>query len=82
MKEQYTQLITELEKIRFKSTDKVLVHLCSDQIIVQTQRDAPDRPDNLIYGASRKVLGLVWGKNISSCAEFSGYEVLDSTRIK
>jgi hypothetical protein len=82
MKEQYSKLISELQKYRYKSTDKVVVHLCSDEIIVQTQKDAPDRLDNLIYGASRKVVGLVWGKNVSGCADFSGYDVLDSTRIK
>ncbi|MCA6368219.1 MAG: hypothetical protein IM618_14340 [Cytophagales bacterium] len=81
MKEKYTQLISELKKCKYKSTDKVLVHLCPDQIIVQTQKDAPDRLDNLIYGASRKVVGLVWGKNVSGCSGFSGIEVLESTLI-
>jgi hypothetical protein len=82
MKEQYSKLISELQKCKYKSTDKVVVHLCADQIIIQTHKDSSERFDNLLYTTSVKVQGLVWGKNISACADFSGYEFIDSTRIK
>ena len=81
MKEQYNLLVFELKKIKLKPSEKIIVHRLEQEIIIETHKDSSQRFDNRVYSASRKVGGLVWGKNVSACGGLSGYDIIDSVKI-